>query len=335
VKRRGHPARKRFTRAIVASLLAARAMMPVSADAGDIWLERNVSIDGGHAPLRGTLLVPEPRTAGATVRAALILAGSGPTDRNGNQPNAHTDKLKMMARALYAEGIATLRIDKRGIAASGPAMTSEAEIKLDHFIADAKAWLGFLRAQERIGRLFIIGHSEGALIATLAAPGENLGGLVLLAGIGAPLGSVLRRQLSTVPMPEALRRRAFDILAALEHGETVQDIPAELTALFRGSVQPFMISSLRRDPVAALAASTASVLVVQGTTDLQVSLDDAKLLAASRPGVELVVIEGMNHTLKLAPADRAAQMPAYTDPDLPLASALVPAVAGFIRRHAE
>jgi hypothetical protein len=294
-------------------------------------LERNVSIPGGAAPLRGTLLFP-PGTA--RVSAALILGGSGPTDRNGNQPTAHTDKLKLLAHALFADGIATLRIDKRGVAASGAAAIAEAELRLDHYVADAKAWLGFLRQQDRVGRVFVIGHSEGALIATLAAPGEHLAGLVLIAGIGSPLGAVLRRQI-TAAVLEPMRQKAFDIIAILERGDSVGDIPADLAMLFRPSVQPFLISSLRRDPVAALAASMIPALVAQGTTDLQVSLDDARLLAGSRAGISLAIIEGMNHTLKVAPADRAGQMRAYSDPDLPLAPELVPTVTNFIRRHTE
>jgi uncharacterized protein len=293
-------------------------------------LERNVSIPGGAAPLRGTLLVPP---GDARIPAALILAGSGPTDRNGNQPTTHTDNLKLLAHGLFAAGIATLRIDKRGIGASGPAALAEADLRLDAYVADAKAWLAFLRTQDRIGRVFIVGHSEGALIASVAAQGEDLAGLVLISGIGSPLGAVIRRQLGAVAEP--LRQRAFDIIAALERGQTTRDVPAELAALLRPSVQPFLISSLTRDPVAALAATTAPALIVQGTTDLQVGVEDANLLAASRAGIELAIIDGMNHTFKVAPADTAAQRPAYIDPDLPLAPALVPAVSDFIRRHAE
>jgi pimeloyl-ACP methyl ester carboxylesterase len=300
-------------------------------DAVQATFEQSVSIPGGAAPLRGTWLLPP---GNAPVPAALIFAGSGPTDRNGNQPAAHTDKLRQLAHALFAAGIATLRIDKRGAAASGPAAPAEVDLRLDHYVGDARSWLAFLRARDRVGATFIIGHSEGALIATLAAPNELLAGLVLIAGIGAPFGAVLRRQLGAAPLPEPLRQRAFDIIAALERGETVPQVPPELAALLRPSVQPFLISSLQRDPVAALAASTVPALVVQGTTDFQVSVEDARLLAASRPGVEIALIDGMTHTLKMAPAGRAAQIAAYTDPDLPLAPTLVSTTVDFIRRHA-
>jgi pimeloyl-ACP methyl ester carboxylesterase len=316
----------------LACLVLAVLALGRDARAQSPMLERNASISDGAAPLRGTLLLPP---GGARVPAALIVGGSGPTDRNGNQPTTHTDNLKMLAHALFAAGVATLRIDKRGVGASGPAAPAEAELRLDTYVADAKAWLAFLRAQDRIGRVFVVGHSEGALIASLTAQGEDLAGLVLIAGIGSPLGTVLRRQLTAMPAPETMRQRAFDIIAALERGQTTRDVPAELAVLLRPSVQPFLISSLTRDPVAALGASTAPALIVQGTTDLQVSVEDARLLAASRAGTALAIIDGMNHTLKVAPADRAAQRPSYIDPDLPLAPALVPAIATFIRRHVE
>jgi fermentation-respiration switch protein FrsA (DUF1100 family) len=134
-------------------------------------------------------------------------------------------------------------------------------------------------------------------------------------------------------MPEPAKTRALEILSSLERGEFVPDIPPELNALFRPSVQPYLISSFKLDPSAELARTKLPVLVVQGTTDLQVSIDDARKLAESREGIELLVIAGMNHTLKPAAAERAKQTASYIDPDIPLALELVPAVARFIRQN--
>jgi alpha-beta hydrolase superfamily lysophospholipase len=264
---------------------------------------------------------------------ALILAGSGPTDRNGNQPTAHTDKLKQLAHGLFAAGIATLRVDKRGIAASAPALSSEAELNFSQYVADAKAWLQMLRRQDRFERIFIVGHSEGALVATLAAQQEQPSGIILIAGIGFPLAVTIRRQLTSISLPDVLKTKAMEILASLERGELVSDVPPELNALFRASAQPYLISSLTLDPAAELAKANVPALVVQGTTDLQVTVEDAKKLAASRDGVELVVIEGMNHTLKAAPPDRNQQTSTYIDPDIPLVPELAPRIADFIRRN--
>ena len=103
-----------------------------------------------------------------------------------------------------------------------------------------------------------------------------------------------------------------------------------LASLFRPSVQPYMISWLRYDQAAELARFTGPVLVIQGTTDLQVSEDDARLLAAARQDVRLLLIAGMNHVLKEVSGDLAAQLPSYGNPDLPLAPQLVPAIVSFI-----
>lgn len=268
------------------------------------------------------------------VPAALILGGSGATDRNGNQPTAHTDNLKALARGLYEQGIATLRIDKRGVAASTPAILSEAELKFDHYVADAAAWLDYLRGKLPIGPLFVIGHSEGALTATLAAQRASISGLVLMSAMGSPLGKVFRRQLIANQMPENLRSIAFDIIATLERGLPVLDVPQQLGGLFRPSVHPYLISMLALDPVAEFAKTTVPALLLQGTTDLQVTREDTEVLGAARSGADVLVIEGMNHVLKRATGDAEAQRTAYIDPDLPLAPELVPAIAEFVKKQA-
>lgn len=178
----------------------------------------------------------------------------------------------------------------------------------------------------------ILGHSEGALVAMLAAQRAEVAGLVLVASAGEPAGQLIERQLAAAGVPRALQETSRRIVATLERGQTVQDVPPELMALYRPSVQPYLISWLSLDPAAELARVPASALVVQGTTDLQVSTDDARRLAAARPETELVLIEGMNHVLKQAPPERAANLAAYADPGLPLAPGLATAIGTFLKR---
>ena len=284
--------------------------------------------------MRGTLLVPP---AGARIPAALILGGSGPTDRNGNQPTTHTDNLKLLAHALFAAGVATLRIDKRGIGASGPAAPAEADLRLDTYVADAKAWLAFLRAQERVGRMFIVGHSEGALIASLAAQGEDLAGaradrrdrLAARRGAAPPAD---RDGGARTAAPESLRHHR----SARSAVETTRDVPAELAALLRPSVQPFLISSLTTRPRrGACREHGAGAGRFGARPTCRSRVEDAHLLVASRAGIELAIIDGMNHTLKVAPPTGPRRSAPTSDPDLPLAPALAPTVSDFIRRHAE
>ncbi|WP_339930112.1 alpha/beta fold hydrolase [uncultured Brevundimonas sp.] len=292
-------------------------------------VETAVTLPAQPAPLHGTLLAPE-----GTARAvAVILPGSGPTDRNGNSPQfgITAQTYRLLARGLADQGIATVRIDKRGIGESAAAAPSEADLRITAYVDDARAWAA--EAATRTGQpcAWLIGHSEGALIALAAADGhgDSICGLVLLSGAGRPGGVILREQLGP-QLPEPMKTEAFHVLSELEAGRTVADTPPALAALFRPSVQPYLISWLALDPTALIAAWDGPVLIGQGTTDIQIAVADAEAMAAAQPDARLVLWEGVNHVLKVAPADRAANIATYADPDLPLAPGVVDDVAGFI-----
>lgn len=287
-----------------------------------------VTLPSEPAPLQGTMLAPE----GEVRAVAVIIAGSGPTDRDGNSPMGVAGATyRLLAESLAEQGIATVRYDKRGIAGSAAAATAEADLRFGQMAGDAAGWARL--AREKTGRdcAWLIGHSEGALVAQVAArDAEGICGLVLLAGAGRPAGVVLREQLASVPEP--MKTEAFTALSELEAGRTTQGPPA-LAALFRPSVQPYLISWLALDPAALLATYRGPVLIGQGTTDIQTSMTDAETLAAAQPDATLVRWEGVNHLLKIAPADRAANIATYSDPALPLAPGLAKTVADFILGH--
>ncbi len=298
-------------------------MSLLSISGAGAWSERDVARSG----LYGTLALPE---GGKPVRAVLILAGSGPTDRNGNNPGGSNDSLKLLAHGLAAEGIASLRVDKRGIAASAGAALREEELRIESYVADAITWLDFMRSELVQSRVFLLGHSEGALIATVAARRTDVAGLILLAGAGERADRIIARQLAAGGVPEALQAASKRIAESLRAGKAVTDVPAELLALYRPSVQNYLMSWLPLDPAAELAQTRGPVLVVQGTSDLQILPEDAQRLAAARTGIKLVLIEGMNHVLKEAPLERRANLGTYVRPDLPLAPELLPAIVEFI-----
>lgn len=312
------------------ALLAALAF--ATGTAAEPWTEREVTIDGGLAPLHGTLTLPE---GDGPADAALILSGSGPTDRNGNYPEGNNNSLLMLAHGLADAGIASLRIDKRGVVASAIAAPKEEELRAETYVGDARSWLDFLETEPRIRRLFLIGHSEGALVATLAAQKKTVAGLVLIAAGGRPASVILREQLAAGNLPPDLRRRSDEILAKLERGETDEAVPRTLEALYRPSVQPYLISWFKYDPAAELAKLETPVLLIRGTHDLQVRQADADALAAARPDATLLAIEEMNHVLKIAPASRAENIRFYSDPGAPLAPGLVASIAEFIEPRGE
>ncbi|MDX5415699.1 MAG: alpha/beta hydrolase [Alphaproteobacteria bacterium] len=293
--------------------------------------EREVEIDGGRATLHGTLMLPP---AGPARDVALILPGSGPTDRNGNFPEGKNDSLKMLADGLAQKGIATLRIDTRGVGASLAAAPDEAELRAETFVEDAVAWADFLKSEMPEARLFLIGHSEGALLASLAAQQRDMSGIVLIAGVGRPAPDLIREQISGSSMSEELKRRSDELLETLKRGETDDDVPRELMPLYRPSVQPYLISWFAYDPAAAFGTLTIPALIIHGSHDLQVRTADAALLAAARPDATFITIERMNHVLKSSPLDRPANMATYADPALPLAQGLTDAIADFIAKMA-
>lgn len=281
--------------------------------------------------LHGTLIVPDGVDQPPV---ALIIAGSGPTDRDGNTRAGSmqliNNSLRLLAEDLAAEGIATLRYDKRGVAASLGAATNEADLRFSDYVDDAVAWLNQLNGDPQFGNLFVIGHSEGALIGTLAAQQVDVAGVITMAGAGRTAPAVLDEQLSN-QLTGDLLDQARTIMSELSEGRTVEETPPELATLFRPSVQPYIISWFRHDPAQALAEVSVPVLIVQGTTDVQVPTSDAHLLAAATPDAELVIIDGMNHVLKAASGDRVAQLPVYTNPELPLHDELIAPLVRFIQ----
>lgn len=310
-------------------MLVLMVCLPIRAATGG---EQEVALAVAGGVLHGTLSMPDGQ--GKVPVLLLLHAGSGPTDRNGNSAMlpGQNNTLRMLAEALARNGIAALRYDKRGIGASASTGLREADLRLDDYIDDATAWLRQLRADPRFSNVLMAGHSEGALIAMLACQKAQLDGCVLIAGAGNALDDILRVQLKP-RLPPDLYAQNERILLALKRGEQVSDVPPALLALYRPSVQPYLISSMKVDPRAAVGALRMPVLILQGATDLQVSVADAQALSAAAPAARLVIVPGMNHVLKMVSGDLAQQMPSYGDPALPLAPALVDAVTAFVQER--
>ena len=292
-------------------------------------LQRPISLDTGQGVLHGSLLLPESETPPPV---ALIIAGSGPTDRNGNNPaGGRVDNLKRLALLLANAHIASVRYDKRGVAASQPATPDERDLSVERYVQDVVAWGQTLKADPRFGPLILIGHSEGALIASLAAEPAGASAVITLAGSGRPVADVLREQLAQRLSPRQLAK-GNALLDRLQAGQTSLDVPAPLRQVFRPSVQPYLISLFRQDPAQAFARLTVPALIIQGRNDVQVDVEDAERLKAARPEAELVLIDGMNHMLRISPRDMSQQRESYNNPELPLARELGERVVAFIRQ---
>lgn len=294
--------------------------------------QQPVSLATDQGTLHGSLLLPQ---SDKPLPVALLIAGSGPTDRNGNNPEGgHNDALKKLAQVLARNGIASLRYDKRGVAASRSATPDERDLSVERYVADASGWVRQLKDDPRFDRVILIGHSEGALIASLAAADSPADALVSIAGPAYPIGQVLDIQLA-MRLPPALLAESRHILANLIRGTLQPEVPEALQVVYRPSVQPYLISLLRQDPAENFAALRIPALIVQGSHDAQVSPDNAELLKQAKPDAELAMIAGMNHVMRISPAAWQEQLASYDDPQLPLARALGERIVAFIRSSAE
>jgi len=275
----------------------------------------------------GTLVLP---AGSGPFKVVVLIAGSGPTDREGNSTaGVQCNAYKMLAEGLAGHGIASLRYDKRGIAASRSAMKSEASLRFEDYINDAAAWVDKLQADKRFSEVSVLGHSEGSLIGMVAARQAGAARFISVAGVGRPADKLIQEQLKSQLEP-ALLNEAYKVLTSLKSGILVQQVDPALVSLFRPSVQPYMISWMKYNPAKEVARLAIPVCIVQGTTDMQVTIQDARWLAEAKPGSQLILLEKMNHVLKTSEANRLQNSATYRDPALPLKAGLVDTLARFI-----
>lgn len=289
--------------------------------------QRPIDLDTGTGVLQGSLLRP---VSDKPVPVVLIISGSGPTDRDGNNPQGgRNDDLRKLAMLLARHGIASVRYDKRGVATGLPLAPDERTLSVEGYVADAQAWARLLKADPHYGPLILLGHSEGALIASLAAPDAGAAAVISVAGSGRPLDQVIGEQLKG-RLPPDLEQRSLQLLQRLKAGQYDSDVPAPLQVIFRPSVQPYLVSLLRQNPAAAFGRLKVPALIIQGRNDIQVSVADARALKAAKPDAQLVLVDGMNHVMRIVADDLKAQVASYNNPNLPLADALGGALTGFI-----
>lgn len=292
-------------------------------------LELEVSVKTDSGFIAGSMLIPKKHKQ---IPIVLIISGSGPTDRNGNSGFLQNNALRKLAYGLARNGIASVRYDKRGLAGSAKAAYKEEDLTIDRFIKDAVYWLDTLGKDDRFSHVFVAGHSEGSLIGMMAIQQSKASGFISIAGVGVPADQILEKQLAS--QSEDLAQQAVAIMNQLKAGKTIpQDsIPPILLTLYRPSIQKYLTSWFKLDPAKEIGKLDCPVFILQGTTDLQVSQQNAELLNQSAKHADLMVIEGMNHVLKDAPMDRSENLSTYGNKDLPLSDGVVKGVSKFIEK---
>jgi pimeloyl-ACP methyl ester carboxylesterase len=290
--------------------------------------EELVEVKRGEVILRGSLWTP--KNAKTPVPVALVIAGSGPTDRDGNSALGLTsDVYRLLAEALAQKGIATLRFDKRGVGESSLAF-DVAKMTVDDSVDDTMAFLPKLRDKARFGKVSLVGHSEGGLLAMLVAAKEPVDALVLVSTAGRPLRAIVREQLAA-KLDAAAMKEVDRLFADLAAGKPLERVPEGLEVLFNPAVTTYLKSEMDIDPVAKLKALKTPVTVIQGETDAQVPPGDAKLLGKARPNVKVVMLPNVNHLLKTETTNTLPQA-SYTDPSRPVVPGAIDAIASGIAK---
>lgn len=274
--------------------------------------------------IRGSLLVPKIHNNSTVV---LIISGSGPTDRNGNQPRMHNNCLKMLAEGLADNGIATLRYDKRGI---GESNSTHAEIDLhfDDYVNDASGLIELLRNDRRFSKIVVAGHSEGSLIGMLAIKKSPVEGFVSIAGSARNACDLLLEQLSNTPAD--IYSEIETIIDSLKSGYSITAVSKQLQPLFRKSVQPYLKSWFKYNPTTEIATLKCPIMILQGNNDLQISNEHATTLHKANINSKLIIIDSMNHILKKSDSERMKNLGTYFNPEIPLCTGVVESIVEFI-----
>lgn len=276
--------------------------------------------------LFGTLTTPDLTKK---YPVALLISGSGPTDRNGNNPMMKNNSLKMLAEALAKNGIASLRYDKRGIGESKASAISEQTLVFENYTEDAKSWINLLKQDKRFSEVIVIGHSEGSLIGMIAGAKANK--FISIAGPGESADKLIKTQIGSKSNTQ-LNDLTFPIIDSLKSGNTVKNVDPMLNSLFRASIQPYLISWFKYDPQTEIKKITVPILIVQGNKDLQVTVKDAELLSQANRNAELLIVDKMNHIMKNIEGDNQANMESYNNETLPVSEIMTNKIISFIKK---
>ncbi|WP_298739830.1 alpha/beta fold hydrolase [uncultured Chitinophaga sp.] len=295
------------------------------------YREQELSLSpAGGSILSGTLTIPNSKDSNSLV--AIIVGGSGPTDRDGNQYGAmYPNTYKFLAHDLAQRGITAFRYDKRGVGASASAGVNESKLTFDSYIQDLSEWISYLRMHRKFKNIVLVGHSEGALVSFVAGKRANANAYISLAAPGSPIDSILAAQIKE-RMP-ALVGKATPILDKLRNKETVDSIPKELAVLFRPGVQPFLISMMAYDPCREIADIKAPILIIQGDNDLQIKQLEAAKLTKAKPDATFVTIPGMNHVLKISDKDLGKNFQLYNSVSTPISARVSQNIEDFLRKN--
>lgn len=257
---------------------------------------------------------------------AIIIAGSGPTDRNGNQNFLKNNSLKKLAESISNKGIASFRYDKRIVKQIRKGNVDK-NLMFDDFVSDAEDVIKYFKEKKAYSKIYVIGHSQGSLVGMLAAK-DNADGFISLAGAGQNIGDVIVDQVTN--MAPKLGEEAQKVVDKLKKGETTTEYPQALASVFSIDIQPFMINWMQYNPTEIISELKIPILIVNGTKDLQVSEEEAQLLKDASEASELKIIENMNHVFFEIKGDDLENSKSYNEAFRLISPELIESIVEFI-----
>ena len=273
--------------------------------------------------IHGTLL----ESADSNSVLSIIISGSGPTDRDGNNISLKSDYLKMLAEGLFENGISSYRYDKRGVGNSIGKIKSGDEVKFSDFINDAISIINHFSSTNKFKKVVVIGHSEGALIGMIASR-LIADSFISIAGAGEDYLTLIQRQLSNrAPFVKSM---SDSIIEQLRNNKIVDTVSPLMNNLFNPANQRFLIDANRYKPVEEISKLDIPVLIVQGSNDIQIEIKDAQLLHNAAKKSRIEIIQGMNHVFRQAPENRLLNMQTYGNPELSIDDSLVNLIVDFL-----
>lgn len=290
-----------------------------------VFAQEEVKVSANNTDLYGTLTVP----ASATSKAVLLISGSGKTDRDGNtKPIYVNNGLKKLADLLNEKGFAVIRYDKRGVGRSVSDSLTTENLRFEQYASDASLWITFLK--KKYSDITVVGHSQGALVGMMAVQLNNVDRFISLAGLSEDAHTTVKRQLAN--QPDFVKDAAYPILDSLKKGVKVDSVPQYLYSLFNPKMQDYFISFMKYDPREEIKKVKIPILVLQGTTDLQITVEGATEMSNESSFSTLKIIEGMNHVLRESSEEVNENMATYNNPDLAIHKDLIRELLFFINQ---
>jgi uncharacterized protein len=292
--------------------------------------EKPVSIKTFSGSISGSLVTPKNATG--KIPVVLIIADTGPTDRNGNNEKAGIsgNTYKLLANDLGLKGIATLRYDKRLVGES-VSLSKEAQLHFEDYSDDALVLINTLNDDQRFSKIILFGHGEGALVSMIAAYDQPDVKAYISAEGEAEMGEkILTNEIKSKSGLMIDRFKA--IMDSLKKGKTTPNVDPSLYYIARPSIQPFIMSWCRYDPIRLIKKTKIPILIIQGSTDLVVAPDNGEKLKKAKSDAVFLNIKEMNHILKEAPADPDKNTATYSNPALALKPEMVTGIVDFVNK---